>query len=128
MQVSIIGIDLAKNVSQVCGVNQVGKQLFNKTLSRAKLFDFIVGYPNTTIAMEACSGSNSQGRKFLKAGFEVRIIPPIHVKPFVRGNKNERNDAFAITEAAVRPHMHFVNPRTVEQSTMMMWLKAWLFK
>ena len=124
MQVSIIGIDLAKNVFQVCGVNQVGKQLFNKTLSRAKLFDFIVNYPDAIIAMEACSGSNSWGRKFLKAGFEVRIIPPIHVKPFVRGNKNDRNDAFAITEAAVRPHMHFVNPRTVEQSTMMMWLKA----
>ena len=59
MQVSIIGIDLAKNVFQVCGVNQAGKQLFNKTLSRAKLFDFIVGYPKAIIAMEACSGSNS---------------------------------------------------------------------
>lgn len=124
MQVSIIGIDLAKNVFQVCGVNQAGKQLFNKTLSRAKLFNFILGYPDAIIAMEACSGSNSWGRKLLEAGFEVRIIPPIHVKPFVRGNKNDRNDAFAITEAAVRPHMHFVNPRTLEQSTMMMWHKA----
>lgn len=124
MQVSIIGIDLAKNTFQVCGVNKAGKQIFNKTLNRNNLFHFVERYPDAIVAMEACSGSNSWGRKFIEAGFEVRLIPPIHVKPFVKGNKNDRNDAFAITEAAVRPHMHFVKPRTIEQSEMMMWHKA----
>jgi transposase len=70
--------------------------------------------------MEACSGSNYWGRELMKRGFEVMLIPPQHVKPFVKGNKNDRNDAFAITEAARRPQLRCVAPRSLEQTDMMM--------
>lgn len=116
MKVCLIGIDLAKNILQVCGVNQAGKPVFNKALRRNKLTAFLLDYPEAIIAMEACSGSNYWGRELIKLGFEVRLLPPVHVKPFVKGNKNDRNDAFAITEAAVRPNMHFVKPRSLVQT------------
>ncbi|RZM84904.1 IS110 family transposase [Pseudoalteromonas rubra] len=116
MKVCLIGIDLAKNTLQVCGVNQAGKPIFNKALKRNKLLPFLLNYPDAIVAMEACSGSNYWGRELEKLGIKVRLIPPIHVKPFVKGNKNDRNDAFAITEAAVRPSMYFVKPRSLEQT------------
>lgn len=116
MKVCLIGIDLAKTIFQVCGVNQASKPIFNKAIKRAKLLEFLKNYPDSIIAMEACSGSNYWGRELEKLNVEVRLIPPIHVKPFVKGNKNDRNDAFAITEAAVRPNMYFVKPRSLEQT------------
>jgi transposase len=120
MNVTLIGIDLAKTIFQVCGVNQAGKPVFNRTVKRKDLLAFLMNYPDTTIAMEACSGSNYWGRTLEGMGFKVLLIPPIHVKPFVKGNKNDRNDAFAITEAARRPNMRFVSPRNLEQTDMMM--------
>lgn len=118
MKVTLIGIDLAKSVFQVCGVNQAGKAVFNKQLRRQKLVEFLMRYPEALITMEACSGSNYWGRELRKFGFEVRLIPPQHVKPFVKGNKNDRNDAFAITEAARRPHMRWVEPRSLAQTDL----------
>ncbi|MXR71032.1 IS110 family transposase [Shewanella sp. JBTF-M18] len=115
MKVTLIGIDLAKNVLQVCGVNQAGKTLFNRTVKRTQLLKTLVQYPDAVIAMEACSGSNYWGRELMSRGFEVKLIPPQHVKPFVKGNKNDRNDAFAICEAAMRPNIICVKPRTLEQ-------------
>ena len=120
MSVSLIGIDLAKNVFQVCGVNQAGKQVFNRALKRKDLLNFLLQYSDITIAMEACCGSNYWGRTLQQKGYTVLLIPPIHVKPFVKGNKNDRNDAFAITEAANRPDMHFVQPRSLPQTDMML--------
>jgi transposase len=75
-------------------------------------------YPAATIAMEACSGSNYWGRTLQQEGYKVRLIPPQYVKPFVKGNKNDRNDALAITEAARRPRMRFVQPRSLEQTDL----------
>lgn len=115
MKITLIGIDLAKNVLQVCGVNQAGKAVFNRTIKRTQLLKTLVQYPEAVIAMEACSGSNYWGRELISQGFEVRLIPPQHVKPFVKGNKNDRNDAFAICEAAQRPNIIFVKPRSLEQ-------------
>lgn len=120
MNVTLIGIDLAKTIFQVCGVNQAGNPVFNRTIKRKDLLLFLVNYPDAIIAMEACSGSNYWGRTLQEMGFKVSLIPPIHVKPFVKGNKNDRNDAFAITEAARRPNMRFVAPRSLEQTDMMM--------
>ena len=120
MQVSMIAIDLAKTIFQLCGVNQAGKPQFNKSIRRNKLLSFLKYYPDAVIAMEACSGSNYWGRMLEQLGYKVLLIPPIHVKPFVKGNKNDRNDAFAITEAASRPNMRFVKPRTLEQTDLMM--------
>ena len=118
MKVTLIGIDLAKSIFQVCGVNQVGKRVFNRQLRRAKLMEFLLQHPDATIAMEACSGSNYWGRTLQQHGFKVMLIPPQHVKPFDKGNKNDRNDAFAITEAARRPDLKCVEPRTLAQTDM----------
>lgn len=118
MQVTLIGIDLAKNIFQVCGVNQAGRSVFNRQLKRNKLMGLLIQYPDAIIAMEACSGSNYWGRELKAQGFQVMLIPPQHVKPFVKGNKNDRNDAFAITEAARRPNLHCVEPRTLAQTDM----------
>ncbi len=120
MKVTLINIDLAKNIFQVCGVNQAGKQVFNVVVKRNKLIEFMAQYPGIPVAMEACSGSNHWGRVFQSQGREVKLIPPKHVKPFVKGNKNDRNDAFAISEAARRPKMNFVAPRTLEQTDMIL--------
>ena len=118
MKVTLIGIDLAKTIFQLCGVNRSGKSVFNKTVKRSRLREFLCQYPDATIAMEACGGSNYWGRTLQAAGFTVKLIPPQHVKPFVKGNKNDRNDAFAITEAANRPDMLCVTPRTKAQTDM----------
>ena len=118
MKVTLIGIDLAKSIFQVCGVNRAGKHVFNRQIRRARLMGFLLQHPGATIAMEACSGSNYWGRELQQRGFQVKLIPPQHVKPFVKGNKNDRNDAFAITEAAMRPNLRCVEPRTLAQTDM----------
>jgi transposase len=118
MKVTLIGIDLAKSIFQVCGINQAGKRVFNRQVRRARLMEFLMQYPDASIAMEACSGSNYWGRELQQRGFKVMLIPPQHVKPFVKGNKNDRNDAFAITEAARRPELKCVEPRTLAQTDM----------
>jgi transposase len=118
MKVTLIGIDLAKSIFQVCGVNQAGKCVFNRQIRRGRLMELLLQYPGATIAMEACSGSNYWGRELQQRGNKVMLIPPQHVKPFVKGNKNDRNDAFAITEAARRPDLKCVEPRTLVQTDM----------
>jgi transposase len=118
MKVTLIGIDLAKSIFQVCGVNQAGKRIFNRQVRRAKLLELLMQHPEATMAMEACSGSNYWGRELQQRDFQVKLIPPQHVKPFVKGNKNDRNDAFAITEAARRPNLRCVEPRTLAQTDM----------
>lgn len=120
MNVTLIGIDLAKSVFQVCGVNQAGKPVFNRQVRRSQLLETVIQHPGATVAMEACSGSNYWGRTFKAQGFDVRLIPPQHVKPFVKGNKNDRNDAFAICEAAMRPNLRTLTPRTLEQTDIML--------
>jgi transposase len=118
MKVTLIGIDLAKSIFQVCGVNQAGKRIFNRQVRRARLMELLMQHPEATMAMEACSGSNYWGRELQQRGFQVKLIPPQHVKPFVKGNKNDRNDSFAITEAASRPNLRCVEPRTLAQTDM----------
>ena len=117
---SIIGIDLAKNVFQVCALNQANKVEFNRKFLRNKLAVFIQQQNPTRIAMEACSGSNYWARKFEEMGHTVNLVPAQHVKPFVKGNKNDRNDAVAICEAALRPNMHFAMIKTHAQQDMQM--------
>lgn len=119
MKVTLIGLDLAKNIIQVCGVNRAGKAVFNRAVKRKELLKHLSQHPDASIAMEACSGSNHWGRTLEGLGHEVMLIPPQHVKPFVKGNKNDRNDAFAICEAARRPHLNFVKPRSLEQVDML---------
>lgn len=104
----VVGIDVAKSVFQLQGNDEKGKALFKKKLNRKDLLPFLRSVPPCIVAMEACGGSHHLGRTLKSIGFEVRLISPQFVKPFVKGNKNDRNDAAAICEAAVRPSMHFV--------------------
>lgn len=79
MKVTLIGIDLAKTIFQLCGVNQASKPVFNRKLRRNRLIEYLSQYPDATIAMEACSGSNYWGRTLKQRGFTVMLIPPQHV-------------------------------------------------
>lgn len=119
MNITLITVDLAKNIFQVCGVNRACKSQFNQQMRREKFIPFLLkNYPGVTVAMEACGGSNFLGRTLEQNGFTVQLIHPNYVKPFVKGNKNDRNDAFAIAEAAMRPSMRFVRPKTREQTDL----------
>ena len=121
MNTSILGIDLAKNYFQVCGLNQANKVQFNRKLTRNKLAEFMQQQTPVLVAMEACSSSNYWARKFEEMGHTVKLVPAQHVKPFVKGNKDDRNDAIAICEAAQRPNMHFAMIKThVQQDTQML--------
>lgn len=113
--IKLIAIDLAKSVFQVCLLNEHNKVIKNSKLTRAKFIEFMAQQTPTTIVMEACHSSQYWGRYFLKAGHEVKLIPAQHVTPFVRGNKNDHNDALAIAEASLRPRMKFLPVKSIEQ-------------
>lgn len=112
---NLVSIDLAKTVFQVCRFADDNKVLSNKKISRNKLNQEIAQLSPTIIAMEACYSAHYWGRTFEEYGHTVKLIPAQHVKPFVRGNKNDANDAVAIAEASLRPNMKYVPVKTVEQ-------------
>ena len=112
---SLIAIDLAKNIFQVCIVNPSNRVLMNRQLTRTSLNEFMANQAPTTVAMEACYSSHYWARLFQSYGHQVKLIPAQHVKPFVRGNKNDHNDALAIAEAARRPNIRPVPIKTVAQ-------------
>jgi len=112
---NLISIDLAKNVFQVCVLNEHNKVTINKKVKRSKLLQTVIQLDAKNIVMEACYSSNHWGRVFQDNGFIVKLIPPHQVKPFVVGNKNDHNDAIAIAEAARRPKATFVAVKSLEQ-------------
>lgn len=118
MNTSVVSIDLAKNVFQVCALNQAHKVITNKKVKRTDLLDVLRQYTSTHVVMEACYSANFWGREIAKLGHQVDLIPAIKVKPFVQGNKNDANDALAIAEASFRPKMQFVQPKSLEQQDM----------
>lgn len=113
-QVHILAIDLAKRSFQVCGTDRGGAVLFNRVLSRARLQQFLGEQSPCIVAMEACATSHFWGRFARSHGHDVRLIPPIYVKPFVKRQKNDAADAAAIAEAALRPNMHYVAVKSAE--------------
>ena len=113
--VSIIGIDLAKNSFQLHGAQADGSVAFRKKLSRGKLLHFLASQPRCVVAMEACASSHYWGRETEKLGHDVKLIPPIYVKPFVKRHKNDTTDAEATCEAAQRPTMSVVAVKTEDQ-------------
>ena len=114
--IKVIGIDLAKSAFQVCVWMNDGSIAFNRKVSRAKLLDTIRQFPaGSIVAMEACATSHYWGRTFQSMGFLIRLIPTQHVKAFTHHQKNDANDALAICETALRPGIHFVAIKTVEQ-------------
>lgn len=115
VEVSIIGIDLAKRVFQVHGTAADGSVVFRRKLSRQKLLGYLSQQPRCRVAMEACATAHYWGREIMKFGHEVKLIPPIYVKPFVKRQKNDAADSEAIAEAASRPTMRFVTVKTEDQ-------------
>ena len=114
-QVTIVGIDLAKRSFQLHGAQADGSVAFRRKLSRERLLDFLASQPRCVVAMEACAGAHQWGREIGELGHEVRLLPPIYVKPFVKRHKNDMADAEAICEAAQRSTMRFVAVKTKEQ-------------
>lgn len=116
--VSLIGIDLGKHSFHLHAQDRDGRTLFRKKLSRKQLFTNLANIPACTIAMEACAGCHWIARRLSALGHEVRLISPKFVKPFVQSNKSDFIDAEAICEAARRPNMRFVTPRTQAQQVL----------
>ena len=116
--INLLAIDIAKINFQLHGVDDTGNIVLRKKLTRTKLIEFITTLSKCTIAMEACGGANFWARKFTELGHDVKLISPQFVKPFVKTNKTDRNDAEAICEAAGRPSMRFVSPKSIEQQDL----------
>lgn len=112
--VHVLAIDLAKRSFQVCATDRGGAVLFNRTVSRPKLVQLLSAQPSCIVAMEACATSHYWGRVAQSLGHDVRLVPPIYVKPFVKRQKNDAADAAAIAEAALRPNMHCVAVKSAE--------------
>lgn len=115
MKFKVISIDLAKNIFQICAIDQHHKVAFNKKVKRENLLKSLSNINADMIVMEACYSSNYWARVVSDMGFVVKLIPPFQVKPFVVGNKNDHNDAIAIAEASLRPTVRFVPIKTIEQ-------------
>ncbi len=119
MEITAIGIDLAKHVFQIHGVDSAGKTVLRKQLRRDQLAAFIVQLRPCLIGMEACGGAHFWARKFKPMGHQVRLMAPQFVKPYVKSNKNDRADAEAICEAVGRANMRFVAVKTTEQQAVL---------
>jgi transposase len=115
MNTNVIGIDVAKNIFQLCLTNPHGKVIGKQRLGRESLLTYLVNQEKSCVVMEACGSANYWAREITKLGHEVKLIAAQYVKPFVKGNKNDYRDAEAIVEAASRPTMRYVSPKTVEQ-------------
>jgi len=115
MNIKRIGIDLAKQVFQVHGVDGQEKVVVRKKLSRAQMLVYFQKLPPCLIGMEACSSAHYWARELQKIGHTVKLMAPQFVKPYVKSNKNDANDAEAICEAVARPTMRFVAIKSIEQ-------------
>lgn len=118
MNITTLGIDLAKNIFQLHGVNRHGKAVLAKKITRAKLREMVANLPPCLIGMEAYASSHYWARELGKLGHTVRLIAPQFVKPYVKNNKNDAADAEAICEAVSRPHMRFVPVKAIEQQNI----------
>lgn len=115
MNIKRIGIDLAKQVFQLHGVDGQEKVVLRKQLRRVQLLDYFMKLPPCLIGMEACGGAHYWARELQKLGHTVKLMAPQFVKPYVKSNKNDANDAEAICEAVARPNMRFVAIKTIAQ-------------
>jgi transposase len=122
-EVSTIGLDIAKSVFQVPGVD-AGAVVIRKRVSRAKVLEYFGALPPCLVGIEACPSAHHWGRELQGLGHTVRLIPPSYVKAYLKRGKNDANDAAAICEAATRPSMRFVPIKTKEQQTALMLHRA----
>jgi len=119
MNVSTVGLDLAKNVFQVHGIDNTGKVLVRRSLRRRQVMPFFGKLEPCLIGMEACGTSHFWARELQALGHEVKLMPPIYVKPYVKRGKTDAGDAEAIAEAVTRPTMRFVAIKSPEQQSVL---------
>jgi len=118
MNIDTIGLDIAKTIFHFIGLNNTGKQVLKKKLRRGQLLSYFANLTPCKISMEGCASSHYWARELTKLGHEVKLLPAQHVKPFVRGNKNDYNDALAIAEASRITDMRAVTIKTEEQQSI----------
>ena len=119
MKITTIGLDIAKSIFHLFAVGQSGRLVNKKELRRQQMLAYMAKLEPCLIAMEACGGAHYWAREFIALGHEVKLIAPQYVKPYVKGNKNDYNDAEAIAEASQRPNMRFVPIKSVERHDCM---------
>jgi transposase len=124
MQITTIGLDIAKNVFQVHGIDAAEKVVVRKQLRRGQVLKFFATLPPCLVGMEACATAHYWARELTKLGHEVRLMPAKDVKAYVKRNKNDAADAEAICEAVRRPTMRFVRPKSAEQQGRLMQHRA----
>jgi transposase len=115
MEISTIGLDLAKNIFQVHGINSLGEPVVRKALRRSQMLPFFAKIQPCLVGIEACGTSHHWARELIKLGHDVRLMPPAYVKPYVKRGKNDAADAEAICEAVTRQTMRFVPIKSREQ-------------
>src|SRR3984893_11708744 len=119
-EVSTIGLDIAKSVFQVHGVDVAGAVVVRKRVNRARVLEYFGELSPCLVGIEACPSAHHWGRELQALGHTVRLIPPTYVKAYLKRGKNDANDAAAICEAVTRPSMRFVPLKTKEQQTVLM--------
>src|SRR3984885_804584 len=122
--VTTVGLDLAKHVFQVHGVDASGRVLVAKAIRRNKLLEFFASLPPCLVGLEASGSGHHWARELNKLGHEARMMPPAYVKPYIRRQKNDAADAEAICEAVTRPTMRFVGVRSLKNQAALMRHKA----
>lgn len=123
-EITTIGLDLAKNVFQVHGVDETETVVLRKQLRRGQVIAFFASLPRCVVGMEACATAHHWARELISIGHEVHLMPPQYVKAYVKRNKNDAADAEAICEAVKRPSMRFVPVKTAEQQSVLMTHRA----
>lgn len=118
-QIVTIGLDIAKSVFQVHGVDAGGGVVIRQRLTRARMIPFFAKKPPCVVGIEACGSAHYWARELIRLGHDVRLIPPSYVKPYVKRQKNDMADAEAICEAVARPSMRFVPVKSPEQQSVM---------
>jgi len=118
MEVTRIGIDIAKDSFELHGVDHSGEVVLRRTLKRGRVLEFLAQLPPCAIGMEACGGAHYWHREISRLGHTVRLLSAHKVKPYVVGNKNNRHDAAAICEAMRRPKMRWVTPKSIAQQDL----------
>src|SRR4030095_1766584 len=119
-EVSTIGLDIAKSVFQVHGVDGAGAVVICKRISRVKVLEFFAGLPSCLVGIEACPSAHHWSRALQALGHTVRLMPPSYVKAYLKRSKNDANDAAAICEAVTRPSMRFVPTKSEQQQAGLM--------